>query len=94
MRYVVVETKRFRKSLRRIQKQPRFRLADLETAVTLLSSGKALPARFRDHQLKGALANFRECHLAPDILLVYQRDDAELVLVLVTIGTHAGLFKK
>jgi mRNA interferase YafQ len=62
-------------------------------AITVLSEGEVLSAEFSDHKLTGNLKKFRECHLAPDILLIYQIDEGILVLTLVSIGNHSQLFK-
>lgn len=49
-----------------------------------------LPVKNKDHDLKGNLANKRECHIAPDWLLIYRIKDDELILD--RTGTHADLF--
>lgn len=46
----------------------------------------------RDHELKGELKNFRECHIQPDWLLIYLLENDILTLTLVDTGTHADLF--
>jgi mRNA interferase YafQ len=56
----------------------------------LLSKGHPLDARFRDHPLKGGYAGCRECHLKPDLLLIYIQTDDELALV--RLGSHSDLF--
>ena len=48
-----------------------------------------LPARMKDHRLQGKLVAFRECHLAGDILLVYQHEQD--VVKLVCICSHSDL---
>jgi mRNA interferase YafQ len=51
-----------------------------------------LETKYKDHQLKGNMKEFRECHIKPDLLLVYGIiDDA---LELVNIGSHSEVFKK
>ena len=55
-----------------------------------LASRNPLPARFRDHPLKGDWVGFRECHVEPDWLLVYRREGATLILQ--RTGTHTDLF--
>ncbi|MGA2537697.1 MAG: type II toxin-antitoxin system YafQ family toxin [Terracidiphilus sp.] len=65
--------------------------ADLFTAVSLLAADKAMPARFRDHPLTGDYASHRECHLKPDLLLIYKRPDDQ-TLRLVRLGSHSELF--
>ena len=50
----------------------------------------ALPPRFRDHPLSGAWDDCRDCHVRPDLILIYRRvgDD---VLQLVRLGSHSEL---
>ena len=50
----------------------------------------------KDHTLSGSLAGFRECHIQPDWLLVYNKEDnGDLhILNLIRTGTHSDLFKK
>lgn len=48
--------------------------------------------RHRDHDLKGDFQGFRECHVEPDLLLIYKIFDDQLVLVLVRVGSHSDLF--
>ena len=62
--------------------------------VKLLACGRGLPDSYKDHPLKGNLAGLRECHIAPDWLLIYRIDHDELILILTRTGTHADLFKK
>ena len=46
----------------------------------------------RAHGLSGNFADYRECHITPDWLLVYQIDDSELILYLTRTGSHSDLF--
>lgn len=69
-------------------------LNKLLDVVNLLISGEPLPAQYRDHQLTGNLHDFRECHLEPDWLLMYQIFDDMLILSATTTGSHADLFGK
>ena len=53
---------------------------------------KLLAERFRDHALAGKYTGFRECHILPDWLLVYQIDSEMLFLIVSRTGTHSDLF--
>ena len=92
MKYTVHYTSRFKKSLKRAQQLNGFKVTTFKDVVTRLAHGKALPAMYRDHALTGNLKQYRECHLAPDILLIYQIDTDVLILTLVNIGKHSQLF--
>lgn len=60
--------------------------------ITALASGAGMPQKYRDHQLKGVLSEYRECHVQGDLLVMYKIIDTEVVLVLVNVGTHNDLF--
>ena len=64
----------------------------LDEIVNKLARGEALPERNKDHALSGDYAGCRECHIAPDWLLVYQIEEGELLLYLLRTGTHSDLF--
>lgn len=65
----------------------------LVNVLDLLASGKTLPSKYKDHQLMGNLSDFRECHIEPDWLLIYQIFENELILSATATGSHSDLFK-
>ena len=60
--------------------------------IDTLARREPLPPRNRDHALTGNLSDFRECHVEPDWLLLYQVFEYRLILSAVATGTHAELF--
>ena len=60
--------------------------------LNLLASCKPMPDRYKDHQLSGNLKDFRECHIEPNWLLMYQIFDNKLILSASATGTHSDLF--
>jgi len=62
-------------------------------AVTLLAEDGTLPEKYHDHRLSGEWRDFRECHLKPDLLLVYCKPNPE-VLQLVRLGSRANCLVK
>ena len=60
--------------------------------ISRLANEVPLPEQFKDHNLSGNYNGFRECHIAPDWLLIYQVNNNELVLVLSRTGSHSDLF--
>lgn len=93
MKYEIIKTRRFKTAFKRVRRLEGFKEAIFKEVVESLSEGKKLKKERKDHPLTGNLKDFRECHLAPDILLMYQIDDEILVLTLVSVGNHAQLFK-
>ncbi len=64
----------------------------IKNVIEKLANGEVLEAKYRDHLLTGDYGGFRECHIQPDWLLVYQIDNGQLVLFLARTGTHSDLF--
>jgi mRNA interferase YafQ len=60
-------------------------------AVSLLADDNPLAERNHDHALGGDWRDHRECHLKPDLLLIYRNPNAE-ALQLVRLGSHSELF--
>lgn len=66
--------------------------AKLDAVVEKLKRREMLEPRYRDHKLSGKLEGCRECHIEGDWLLIYQIIKDQLVLLLVSTGSHDDLF--
>ncbi len=64
----------------------------LKAVVEILCNEQPLPAKYKDHNLVGNYAGFRECHITPDWLLIYKIEHESLTLLLTRTGTHSDLF--
>lgn len=91
MKYTVKPSNRFQKDLK-IAKKRGYNIDILTEIIKKLANGEELPAKNNDHQLSGKLSNYRECHITPDWLLMYEKDDETLYLYLLRTGTHSDLF--
>ena len=89
----IERTTAFKKDYRRERKGRHKRKLEglLLGVLDLLVDGQALLVSNRDHRLAGEWEDHRECHLAPDLLLVYCLPDAS-TLRLVRLGSHSELF--
>lgn len=87
----VVWTRQFKKDYKLAMKQHRD-MNKIDTVIRLLAEGKILPQTYLDHGLSGNWKGYRECHVAPDWLLVYRMEEDVLVLTLTRTGSHADLF--
>jgi mRNA interferase YafQ len=65
-------------------------LHNLATALELLAADLPLPERLRDHALSSNRAGHRDCHILPDLVLIYRKTDDNL-LELVRLGSHSEL---
>jgi mRNA interferase YafQ len=63
---------------------------DFVAIVAILAADKPLDARYRDHALSGDWKGHRDCHVKPDLVLIYRKPDAD-TLQLVRLGSHAEL---
>ena len=88
--YVVEWAPRFKRDYKRAIKRG-LDIERLQAAIGCLAIGDKLPAFYKDHPLKGNHAGERECHIGPDWLLVYVRDDEILRILLLRTGTHREL---
>ena len=88
-------TSAFKRDYKRVRAAPRHK--DIETLLpqiaNILADDRTLPEKLRDHALGGNWKGHRECHLKPDLLLIYKLPD-ESTLRLVRMGSHSELFAK
>jgi mRNA interferase YafQ len=59
-------------------------------AVTMLAKDEPLPQRYFDHPLTGEWIDHRDCHIRPDLILIYRKPD-ETTLELVRLDSHSEL---
>lgn len=64
---------------------------DLKSVINALALDQMLAASYRDHSLTGEWAGCRECHIKPDLLLIYKKVNDDK-LILVRLGSHSELF--
>lgn len=89
--YNVNFTKSFIKDYKKLQTKDK----DLTDAlIDKLAKGQTLEPKHKDHALSGNLQGFRECHIKPDLLLIYELCDDILQLNALRVGSHSKLFKK
>ena len=80
----------FKKDYKRVKKRG-YNISLLEEVIDKLANHEELDKKYKDHALVGQWIGFRECHIAPDWLLIYQIKEDELVLTLTRTGTHTEL---
>ena len=81
----------FKKDYKRIQKRGH-NMQLLNDALALLSETGTLPEQYRPHKLVGKYKGYWEAHIEPDWLIIWERKEAELVLIMMYTGTHSDLF--
>jgi mRNA interferase YafQ len=84
-------TTQFKKDYKRLKRQNK-NIEKLNKIIKLLVSGQVLDPVYKDHPLSGNWKKHRDCHLAPDWLLIYRKNAEDLYLE--RTGSHSELFKK
>ena len=90
----IERSKAFKRDFKRAKATPRH-TKDVDSLVSAvvasLLADQVLPENNRDHALSGDWSGYRECHLKPDLLLIYRKPDAD-TLRLARLGSHSELF--
>ncbi len=84
-------TTQFKKDLKRFKHNLQI-IKKLNDVIKLLAQKKPLPRNNADHPLGGGWIGSRECHVSPDVLLIYRIDEKNSKLFLERFGSHAELF--
>ena len=82
----------FKGDIKKIYKQGIITQDEIESVVESLLCQIPLAPKYQDHKLAGDLKAYKECHIKPNLLLVYKIIKDELHLV--RLGLHSELFKK
>lgn len=85
----IISSSKFKKDFKTCEKR-RYNMKMLKKVIDILRIPDKLPLSNHDHNLNGNYIGYRECHIAPDWLLIYCQNDNELLLY--RTGTHADLF--
>jgi len=92
-KYTIFPSAKFKRT-RKLAKKRGLDVDLLDWAIDQLAQDIPLPTNWKDHQLKNNLKHFRECHIggSGDWLLIYEKQDVDMILYLLATGTHADLF--
>lgn len=90
MKYEITHAKSFKKNFKKLS------LKDQELVIQVLArlaNDEKLEPKHNDHALQGRLKGCRDCHIKPNLVLIYQKRDDILELLALDIGSHSELFK-
>lgn len=90
MKYNIFRTNSFKKGFKKLSTKNQDLVLDI---VGKLANGTALEKKYKDHLLTGNFRSCRECHVKPDLLLIYRIQEDIIELTLVEVGSHSGLFR-
>ncbi len=90
-KYKLAQSSAFKKDLKSLSEDER---AETKEVIRKLAKGETLEEKYHDHQLLGKLKDFRDCHIRPDLVLIYRIKEDILELYVYRIGSHSKLYKK
>jgi mRNA interferase YafQ len=91
MKYQVLLTSKFKKDFKLLKKQGK-NTDKILAVIKKLARGESLDAKYKDHPLLGGYLGARECHIEPDLLLIYEKQENILILNILRAGSHSNLF--
>lgn len=92
--YQLVPTTRFKKDLKKIKRNPKDFALTASVLKTLQEGGVAsIPITMKPHRLMGEYKDNWECHIKPDLLIIWIQIESPKTIKLVRIGSHSDLFR-
>lgn len=91
--YVIIPTTTFKKELKKYKKQP-LKLGKIQEIVEILNEKgfEGIPKNKKPHSLVGNYKDCYECHIEPDLLIIWKQYEEDKVIVLERLGSHSELF--
>ncbi|WAC39177.1 type II toxin-antitoxin system YafQ family toxin [Pedobacter sp. SL55] len=92
--YKILPSNKFLKDAKLLQKRSPKDLEILEEIVDILANygHKGLQPKHKAHKLSGNYSNYWECHVRPNLLLIWDENEVLMLIELVRTGTHSDLF--
>ncbi|EGQ7868916.1 type II toxin-antitoxin system YafQ family toxin [Vibrio parahaemolyticus] len=88
--YKLEYSTQFKKDFKKVTKMPIPDIVEVGNIISKLQRAEALDPKNVDHPLTGNWVGFRDCHIKPDLVLIYRIHDGQLQLA--RIGSHSDLF--
>lgn len=89
--YGLEYSSQFKKDFKKIAKLAIPDVLEVGHVITTLQQGQKLAEKYADHALSGNWANYRDCHIKPDMVLIYKIESDTVKLA--RIGSHSELFR-
>ena len=88
MKYEIKLSKTCKKNLKKLSTKQKLHFLSV---IEKLANNEKLEKKYQDHALKGDLVGYRDCHLEPDLILVYKKINDELIIYCLNIGSHTKI---
>lgn len=91
--YKLVLSTKFKKDLKKVKKDPQNDALTRLVLKSLKEKGvKGIPEKMKPHKLTGIFKDNWECHIQPDLLIIWFQIEEPKTIKLIRIGSHADLF--
>lgn len=90
MKYEITHAKGFKKAFKKLIPKDKELVLQI---LTRLANDEILEPKYNDHALQGRLKDCRDCHIKPNLVLIYQKREDILELLALDIGSHSEVFK-
>lgn len=92
--FIIFPSTKFKKDYKKYLKKKN-ELTGIQNTISLLSQNgtDSIPKEMKPHKLIGNYKGCWECHISPDLLLIWQQEEQVNEITLIRVGTHSDLFK-
>ncbi len=92
--YRLAVSTRFKKDLKKVRKNPKDDKLTRAVLKVLKEKGvSGIEKGMKPHRLSGNYKNNWECHIKPDLLIIWIQIESPKIINLVRIGSHSDLFR-
>ncbi|HBS11797.1 MAG TPA: type II toxin-antitoxin system mRNA interferase toxin, RelE/StbE family [Flavobacteriaceae bacterium] len=92
--YKLVLTTKFKKDLKKVKRNAKDYIITSQVLTILQANGvEGIPNIMKPHKLKGEYNENWECHIKPDLLIIWFQIESPKIIKLIRIGSHSDLFK-
>jgi len=92
--YQLIPTSRFKKDLKKIKQRPNdFALVAKVLRLLQANGVEGIPIKMKPHKLKGSYSANWECHIKPDLLIIWFQIESPKEIKLIRVGSHSDLFR-
>ena len=89
MKFEIIYAKAFKKAFKKLNKTDKEKVGEI---LARLANDEVLDPKYNDHALSGNLKGCRDCHIKPDLVLIYAKNKEVLELIALRLGSHSEVF--
>jgi mRNA interferase YafQ len=92
--YQLIPTTKFKKDLKKVKRNLNdYKITSQLLHILEVSGIDGIPVKMKPHKLKGEYIGDWECHIKPDLLIIWFQIESPKIIKLIRVGSHSDLFK-